>query len=122
MFQQSHYSDFNPIDSEIKPGVNSHCQFHIVQLTSPIFAVKLEHMSEKWIRASDIPAYVYCSRAWWLQRARQVKPQNVQQLQQGNQYHQRHGRTVWQARLLKRTAVAVLFIVLALFAFQILSA
>lgn len=77
-------------------------------------------MSDQWIRASEITSYVYCSRAWWLRRTQRAKPQNVRELKQGTQHHQHHGRTVWQARLLKRTAVAILFIVLALFVYQIL--
>ena len=35
----------------------------------PPFCIKLEHMSDQLIRASEIAEYVYCHRAWWLRRA-----------------------------------------------------
>ncbi len=77
-------------------------------------------MSDRWLRASEIPNYLYCRRAWWLKRMRQVKPQNVRELETGTRHHQTHGRVVWQSIWAKRTAVVVLLIVVAFFAYQLL--
>jgi hypothetical protein len=39
-------------------------------------AVELEHMSEKYVRASDIADYIYCRRSWWLSRGRLQRPED----------------------------------------------
>ncbi|RMG94241.1 MAG: hypothetical protein D6706_14155 [Chloroflexi bacterium] len=81
--------------------------------------LKLEHMSDKWIRASDIGEYLYCRRAWWLRRVQHVPSRNIQALNRGTQFHQQHGRLYTHALWAKRLAYLVLFIVLTLLAFQL---
>jgi len=77
-------------------------------------------MSDEWIRASEIPNYVFCRRAWWLKRTRQIQPENVRELKQGSKHHEDHGRVVHQVQLLKRTAVVLFVLVLALAAYRFL--
>ena len=78
-------------------------------------------MSDYWIRASEISNYLYCRRSWWLQRQRGAASRNVRELQKGRRYHQRHGRTVWQAVWLRRLAYVVLFVLLAFVTFQLIT-
>ncbi|MEA3336421.1 MAG: hypothetical protein U9R25_10960 [Chloroflexota bacterium] len=46
------------------------------------------------LRASEIGEYLYCSRAWWLRRVRNVPSDNVASLQAGQDEHDRHARSV----------------------------
>ena len=46
------------------------------------------------VRASDIGAWTYCRRAWWLANVQGVAHQNPQVLRQGTLTHHRHGRQV----------------------------
>ncbi len=77
-------------------------------------------MSERWIRASEISNYVYCRRAWWLQRMEGHASQNVRELQTGGHYHKQHGaawlRSLWGRRL----AYMLLFVFVAFVTFQLL--
>jgi hypothetical protein len=82
--------------------------------------VKLEHMSEKWIKASEISGYVYCRRAWWLERVRGFASQNRPQLEAGRRYHQQHGRLVERSALARWLAYGLLFFVVAFITFQLL--
>lgn len=77
-------------------------------------------MSDHWIRASEVSDYVYCRRSWWLKRAKGVASANVRQIEQGNRFHQQHGRSVAQAIWARRLAYALLFCVVAFVTFQIL--
>ena len=76
-------------------------------------------MSDDWIRASEISNFVYCQRAWWLQRVRQVAPTNIRELKTGMQFHQQHGRLVTRAVWTRRLAYTLLFFVMALIAYRI---
>ncbi len=90
-------------------------------LTASSISDKLEHMSEKWIRASDINQYVFCSRSWWLQRDQNVLPADVRQLERGAQHHRHHGQ-LWSRSLWARWAgYALLFAVVAIATFQLLT-
>ncbi len=56
------------------------------------------------IRASEIGAYVYCRRAWWLKRVAEYEQQGrTEVLEAGVSAHARHGRTVrrsqWQRQI-----------------------
>jgi hypothetical protein len=77
-------------------------------------------MSDKWIRASEISNYVYCRRAWWMQRMQGYASQNVRELKSGSRYHRQHGnswlRSVWGQRL----AYLLLFVFVAFVTFQLL--
>lgn len=82
---------------------------------------KLEHMSYKWIRASEVSDYLYCNRAWWLKRARGMRPRETQALRRGTRYHQQHGRTVRRASWLRGVAYVLVFLAIALLVFQLVN-
>lgn len=88
-------------------------------LTSGADCYKLEHMSDNWIRASEISNFVYCQRAWWLQRVRGQSPANVRELQRGTHFHQQHGRIVTQAVWARRFAYTLFFLVVTFIAYRI---
>lgn len=67
------------------------------------------------IRASEIGAYLYCRRAWWY-RKQGHEPQNQAELAGGAVFHQRHGRQVFAAGLLRAAGWLLLLIALALLA------
>ena len=77
-------------------------------------------MSEQWIRASEISNYVYCRRAWWLQRMQGYSSENVRELGEGMAYHQQHGRSLARAIWTRRLAYALLFVLVAYVTFQLL--
>ena len=89
-------------------------------LTALPSCYKLEHMSDDWIRASEISNFVYCQRAWWLQRMRHVSPTNVRELQRGSQHHQQHGRLFTRAVWTRRLAYTLLFFVMVVIAYRIM--
>ena len=90
-------------------------------LLTAAFSAKLEHMSEKVIRASEISAYVYCRRAWWLSRVAGYRPENAQALARGTRYHEQHGRLVRGAVWGRRLAYGIFFVVVAIFVFLLVS-
>ena len=67
----------------------------------------------KTIRASEIGAFVYCHRAWWLQK-QGVPSQNQAEMVSGTELHQRHGRTVMVAGCVRILAYFLLLAALAL--------
>ncbi len=67
------------------------------------------------IRASEVGAYVYCHRAWWLRTVVGLEPTNRGQLQRGIVAHRRHGTRVRLARVLLVAAVALLVVTVVLF-------
>lgn len=77
-------------------------------------------MSENWIKASEISAYVYCGRAWWLERVRGYRSHNLRELEEGVRYHRQHGRLLERSIWARRLAYALLFIVVAVITFQLL--
>ncbi|MCZ7671571.1 MAG: Dna2/Cas4 domain-containing protein [Chloroflexi bacterium] len=78
-------------------------------------------MSDHWIRASEISNYVYCRRAWWLQRQGGHHSQNIRELQTGTQYHQQHSQTWLRSLWGRRLAYLLLFLFVAFITFQFLS-
>ena len=97
-------------------------QLHAISyfsLQSPDQTHKIEHMSYKWIRASEIGDYIYCRRAWYLRRARGMASQNVRELELGQQHHDHHGRLVGQAIVLRRLSVGLLCLVLLLLLYSL---
>jgi hypothetical protein len=60
------------------------------------------------IRASEIGTFLYCRRAWWYQ-LQGVVSQNKTELAGGTQFHQRHGRSVMAAGLLRAAGWLLLF-------------
>ena len=68
---------------------------------------------DRVIRASEVSAYTYCARAWWLGNERGLPPSNVGQLKKGRATHERHGQTVVMAAGLVRLAYLILGLALA---------
>lgn len=54
------------------------------------------------VRASDIGAWAYCNRAWWLANVKNVTPANVSELAAGTRAHHVHGRTLQRSAQLLR--------------------
>jgi CRISPR/Cas system-associated exonuclease Cas4 (RecB family) len=50
------------------------------------------------IRASELGTYLYCRRAWWLDR-QGVPSNNKAKMRSGTRMHQKHGRQVFAATL-----------------------
>ncbi len=56
------------------------------------------------MRASEVGAYAYCARAWWLGAVEGLRPQNTRRLQAGQAVHERHGQRVLLGSALMRLA------------------
>lgn len=65
------------------------------------------------IRASEIGSYLFCARAWWYQQ-KGVVSANQAEMTAGTEIHQRHGRQVLAAGLLRVLAVLLLLVALVL--------
>jgi len=65
------------------------------------------------VRASDIGAWAYCHRAWWLAQVKGIPHRNPATLQRGNAVHAAHGQAVVQAVRLRRAGL--LFVGAAIF-------
>lgn len=61
-----------------------------------------------WIQASEIAQYVYCRRAWWLHRVRGYSSNNPRALDEGREFHARHGRAVATALQWQRVGYVLL--------------
>lgn len=78
------------------------------------------------IRASEIGAYVYCRRAWWLKRAAGFEPAGKEEVfARGIAAHASHGRLVrrtnWQRRVaLVLIALGIVLLLLAAFSFGLI--
>jgi len=56
--------------------------------------------SKSLVSASDIGAWTYCNRSWWLAKVQNAPHQNPERLQQGDDVHMAHGQQViWAGRL-----------------------
>ena len=55
------------------------------------------------VRASDIGAWAFCNRAWWLAHVQHAEHENPAALSRGDEAHAAHGQAVtqagWQQRL-----------------------
>ncbi|MFN8490519.1 MAG: hypothetical protein U0350_23220 [Caldilineaceae bacterium] len=60
------------------------------------------------VRASDIGAWAFCQRAWWLAHVQGVTPHNQVQLQQGKVAHVAHGQAVIRSVRLRQIGVWLL--------------
>jgi len=65
------------------------------------------------IRASEISTFLYCKRAWWYQQ-KGVVSTNVEELAEGTELHQQHGRAVLASGLIRTLAYGLLLTALAL--------
>jgi hypothetical protein len=50
------------------------------------------------VSASEVGRYVFCARAWWLQRGCGLAPRNLGALEQGLRRHAAHGHLVAHAQ------------------------
>lgn len=72
------------------------------------------------IRASELNNYVYCQRAWWYQKNGYLSDQHTS-MNQGEVLHDRHGRKVRTAGILRTVAIGLIIFSLLLFAVYILT-
>ncbi len=49
------------------------------------------------LTASELGRYVFCARAWWMQRVLGLAPGNLEALQRGSARHEAHGSMVRRA-------------------------
>ncbi|MCY3900863.1 MAG: hypothetical protein OXF86_19975 [Caldilineaceae bacterium] len=61
-----------------------------------------------YVRASDIGAWSFCNRAWWLARVQNAPHERPQQLEWGDQSHADHGRLMSRAQRLRRIGIMLL--------------
>lgn len=66
------------------------------------------------VRASDIGAWAYCRRAWYLAHVRGVAHARPELLQRGTQAHTAHGRQVRRAGQMQRIGIWLVIFALAL--------
>jgi hypothetical protein len=67
------------------------------------------------VRASDIGAWAFCQRSWWLSRVKGVKHRDPAVLRRGNMSHARHGQqVVWATRAQQVGAVLILIGLIAI--------
>ncbi len=59
-----------------------------------------------YIRASEIGAYVYCRRAWWLKRVAGFTPDDRGRFLSGEIAHARHGQIVRRTLYTRLLALA----------------
>lgn len=65
---------------------------------------------ERWIRASELQAYGYCARAWWLRYVQGLEPENREALDAGTGQHTAQGRQVLRSQGLRQAAIALLVV------------
>jgi hypothetical protein len=73
------------------------------------------------VRASDIGAWAFCRRAWYLAQVRGVAHSRPEVLRRGTEAHSEHGRQVRRASRLQRMGVGlvifgILFVLLLMVA------
>ncbi|NIS79574.1 MAG: hypothetical protein GTO14_05060 [Anaerolineales bacterium] len=63
-------------------------------------------MTAKTIRASELPQFLFCKRAWWY--AQEGFPSDDGEQMAGTHWHDRHGRVVLEAGCLRILGYAFL--------------
>ena len=66
------------------------------------------------IRASEISSFLFCKRAWWYQQ-KGFEAANIEELAEGTQLHERHGRAVLTSTLTRFLAYGLLLVALIIF-------
>ena len=61
-----------------------------------------------YVRASDIGAWSFCNRAWWLARVQKAAHERPERLDWGDQSHAAHGRLTARAGWLRKIGAALL--------------
>ncbi len=74
----------------------------------------MTHKDRSLVRASDIGAWAYCHRAWWLAKVKSAPHSNPAVLAAGIVVHETHGAQVQQAGRLRRWGVALIVAALLL--------
>ena len=74
-----------------------------------------------YVRASDIGAWSFCQRAWWLAQVQKAPHERPQLLDWGDQSHAEHGRLTSRAQQLRRSGLALLAGGLILLGFTLLA-
>ena len=72
------------------------------------------------VRASDLGAWAFCQRAWWLHQVKGAQHADPSVLAQGSAAHKAHGRQVQGARRLSRAGMILVTAGLAAVALLIL--
>ena len=62
------------------------------------------------VRASDIGAWTFCNRAWWLSVVKDAEHANPDVLTRGTASHESHGRSVVRAARLRRLGFALVLL------------
>lgn len=65
------------------------------------------------IRVSEVGTYHYCQRAWWY-KIKGVDPGNIEELSNGIQMHEGHGRAVFMSGCLRILAIFFLLLSMAM--------
>ena len=68
----------------------------------------------RYTRASELGEHAFCRRAWWLRQVRGAVPDNAAALAAGSMAHEAHGRALRSAARLRRLAVWLVILGLAL--------
>lgn len=66
------------------------------------------------VRASDIGAWAFCQRSWWLSRVEGVTHRDPAVLRRGDESHHRHGQQV--VRSVKAQQIGIVLILIGLIA------
>ena len=74
-----------------------------------------------YVRASDIGAWSFCNRAWWLAKVQKAPHERPQQLDWGDRSHAHHGRLTSRAQWLRKSGIALLAGGLILLGFVLLA-
>ena len=62
------------------------------------------------VRASDIGAWTFCNRAWWLSVVKDAAHANPAVLTRGTASHESHGRSVVRASRLRRLGLVLVLL------------
>ena len=74
--------------------------------------------TDDWVSASEIAAFEYCARSYWLDRVRHVRREveSDARLERGLAHHVEHGRRVSAQRWMVRVAMGLLAVATVLLA------
>ncbi len=73
-----------------------------------------------FVRASDIGAWSFCNRAWWLAHVQKAPHERPEMLDWGEQTHSAHGRLTSRSAWLQKSGFALLIGGMSLLGFLLL--